>query len=226
MEKLEVIGPWSGTEGDSVDPKGEVGRRSDRTKAAREEKERLKEDEMEVDGDAPQGKRAEIQPPERTVIRVESEETQVYVCGMLAIGQEEAEELAIVPSALSEPRGPIHWCDNRCSEKAVRYWQFASVVVEEGGEAHTINLCQQCCNERRVQQGEPRPNSWQWRAVVEKEAHRGIMWIFFGNEPFLRGVWEFSPLKRAEAKNMLEDAAWERQERIQGQWHQESSEET
>ena len=28
-------------------------------------------------------------------------------------------------------------------EKAVRYWQFASVVVE-GGEARTVNLCKQC----------------------------------------------------------------------------------
>ena len=54
---------------------------------------------------------------------------------MLASGQEEAEESAFVPSALSEPRGPTYFSDNRCSEKAVRYWQFASVVVEEGGEA-------------------------------------------------------------------------------------------
>ena len=44
----------------------------------------------------------------------------------------------------------IYWCDNRCSEKAVWYWQIASMVVEEGGEAHTINLCQQCCNEQLV----------------------------------------------------------------------------
>ena len=127
VEKLEVTGPWSGTEGDSVDPKGEVGHRSDRTKASREEKERLKEDETEVDGDAPQGKSAERQSLKRKVIRLESEETQDYVCGMLAIGREEAEELAFVPSALSEPRGPIYRCDNRCSEKAVRDWQFASV---------------------------------------------------------------------------------------------------
>ena len=76
---------------------------------------------------------------------MESEETQD--CETLAISPEEAEELAFVPSALSEPRGAIYFCDNRCSDKAVRYWQFASVVVEEGGEARTKNLCQQCYNE-------------------------------------------------------------------------------
>ena len=35
VEKLEVSGPWFGTEGDSVDPKGEVDHRSDRTNVAR-----------------------------------------------------------------------------------------------------------------------------------------------------------------------------------------------
>ena len=77
------------------------------------------------------------------MIRVESEETQDYVCEMPTISPEEAEECAIVPSALCEPRGAIYFCDNRCSEKAVRYWQSASMVVEEGGEAYTVNLCQQ-----------------------------------------------------------------------------------
>ena len=98
-------------------------------------------------------KSAETQGSKRNVIRVESEKTQDYVCETLAIGQEEAEETAFVPSAMSEPRGPIYFCDNRCSEKAARYWKIASVVVEEGGEAHTINLSQQCYNEQMVQQG-------------------------------------------------------------------------
>ena len=49
-------GPWSVTKGDSVDPKGEVGRRSDHTKVEREEKVTLKEDEMEVNVEAPQGR--------------------------------------------------------------------------------------------------------------------------------------------------------------------------
>ena len=119
---------------------------------------------------------------------------------MLSISLEEAEELAFVPGAVSEPRGAIYFCDNRCSEKAISYWQFASVVVEEGGEARTINLRQQCYSERQVQQGEPRLNSWQWRAVVEKKAHRGRIGIIMGNEQFTRGMWEYFTLEKAEAK--------------------------
>ena len=52
MEKLEVMGPWSGTEGGPVDPKGKTGHRSTRVKtAAREDSGKLKEAEMEVDGE-------------------------------------------------------------------------------------------------------------------------------------------------------------------------------
>ena len=116
MEKLEVIGPWSGTEGGSVDPKGKMGHRSARKQAAKEESEKLKEAEMEVDGLGPQEESVEIQSPRRKVIRVESKVTQGYVRETLAISQEEAEEVGFVPSALSEPRGPIYWCDSRCSE--------------------------------------------------------------------------------------------------------------
>ena len=140
---------------------------------------------MEVNAGVPQAEMAEMRSPKRKVIRVEPVETQDNcVCEMLSISPEEAEELAFVPSAISEPRGAFYFCDNRCSEKAIRYWQFASVVVEEGGEARTVNLCQQCYNERQAQQGEPRLNSWQRRAVVEKEAHRGRIWRIMGNEQF------------------------------------------
>ena len=44
-------------------------------------------------------------------------------------------------------------------------------MVEEGGEAHTVDLFQQCYNEQMVQQGKSRLNSWQWRAVVDKKLH-------------------------------------------------------
>ena len=166
---------------------GEMGHRSARVKAAREERGKLKEAEMEVDREmevdagVSQAESAERYSPKRKVIRVESEETQDYVCEILIISPEKAEELAFVPNALSEPRGAIYFCDNHWGEKAVRYWQFASVVVEEGGEAHTINLCQQCYNEQMVQQGKPRLTSRQWRAVVEKKAQRGRSWKVMGN---------------------------------------------
>ena len=55
------------------------------------------------------------------VIRVAPQETQDYVRESLNLSLEEAKEIGFVPSALSIPRGPWCWCDNRCSEKALRY---------------------------------------------------------------------------------------------------------
>ena len=68
----------------------------------------MKEDETEVDGEMHQQESAEFQSPKRKVIRAESEETRDYVCETLAIGHEGADEIAFVPSALSEPRRPIY----------------------------------------------------------------------------------------------------------------------
>ena len=57
---------------------------------------------------------------------------------------------------------------------------------------------------------------------MEKKAHRGRMCKIMGDELFIRGMWECFALKRAEAKKILEDAARERQEGMQGQWQQKS----
>ena len=48
----------------------------------------------------------------------------------------------------------MFWCDSRCNDKAVSFWQFASVVVEEGAESDTANLCQQCYNKNLMAKGE------------------------------------------------------------------------
>ena len=54
------------------------------------------------------------------------------------------------------------------------------MVVEEGCEAHTINLCQKRYNEQLVQQGKLRLKLWYWRGVVEK----GASW------KATEGIWE------------------------------------
>ena len=105
-------------------------------------------------------------PPQkrRAVTRVESAETQDYVSAppltscmeqtMETEDEEEMEELSFVPSAVSEPRWSLQRCDNKCREKGFTFFQVAAVVSQEGGAAHTINLCKQCYNERRLKQDE------------------------------------------------------------------------
>ena len=97
------------------------------------------------------------------------------------------------------------------------------MVIEEGGEAHTITLCQQCYKEQFVQQGKPRLKLWQMeRSRGEDKSHQGTIWKVMRNEQFKRGMWEYFTLERAEARKILADASWERQEVIQGKGQQES----
>ena len=136
VEGLEVMGQWSATESESTDPKGETRHRSARTKTVREEREKQKKVEMEVDDEAPQeaSVKSEVRKKESNLGGIRRD------AGLRTRDTgNQPEEMGFVPCALSIPRGPVYWCDNRCSDKTIRYWQMASFVVEDDGEAHTHN---------------------------------------------------------------------------------------
>ena len=81
--------------------------------------------ERKADRNAPGEEGEEVRSPKKKVIWVESEETQDYVRESLNLSRNEAEEISFVPSAISIPERPMFWRDNRCSEKALSFWQFA-----------------------------------------------------------------------------------------------------
>ena len=78
------------------------------------------------------------------------------------------EEINFVPSAISVPQKPLFQCDDQCSEKTIRFWQFASVVIKEGEESCTTNLCQQCYNKSLVARGDKPLTKWQRYEFVGK----------------------------------------------------------
>ena len=173
-EVPEVIIVSDAVEGTPVDLDGESRHEHVEGKLLRWRREMLNEDE-------------EIRSPKRKVIRVESEETQDYVKEGESTEKEEEEERTFVPSAASVPPKPLFRCDRQCSEKTLSYWQLASVVVNEGDEAHTTNLCQMCFNKHLQAKGEEPLTNVKRRQVVEKKAYRGRMWKMMGKEPYLRG---------------------------------------
>ena len=65
---------------------------------------------------------------------------------------------------------------------AIGFWQFASVVIDEGEEAFTTNVFQQCYNESPVAKGEKQLTRWQWYKLVEKKTHLGGLWKMTGKE--------------------------------------------
>ena len=133
----------------------------------------------------------EIKCPKREVIRVESEEMQDYVKESLDLSREEAEEISFVPSAISVPQRPLFRCDNRCSDKTLSFWQFASVVMKGCEESYTTNLCQQCSNKMLVARGDKPLEKWQWYEVVEKKTHRGRLWRMLGKDQYVQEMWEY-----------------------------------
>ena len=50
---------------------------------------------------------------------------------------------------------------------------IAADVSEEGGAAHTINLCKTCDNDRRLKQGEDEVAASKWKAVTEQKSSQG-----------------------------------------------------
>ena len=124
---------------------------------------------------------------------------------------------------LANPDGESHHdrakCDqhpNWCNAKALSFWHFASVVMGDGEESYTTNLCQQCYKKIWWQK-----EMWQWYAVVEKKAHRGMLWRMLGKDQYIRGMWEYS-FERLKVTKFREEAEKEKQEGIQGQWPRES----
>ena len=155
-----------------------------------------------------QGEGAEGHNPKRKVIWVESEETQDHVSQSSGLSVEEEEELGWVPSAISIAQRPICKCDNHCSDKALGYWQSAEVLVDDGEEVRTRNLCQQCYNEERKEQGEQPLKSWEWRALVEQTAQRRKLWRNSGSARTLREMWVYLSAERTKAKQIMKEAVF------------------
>ena len=82
---------------------------------------------------------------------------------------------------------------------------MASLVLNEGDEAYTTNLCQKCFNKHLQAKGEEPLTNVKWREVVVKR--RRIVeecGKMIGKEPYLRGVWEHFSCERSKAKKFRE----------------------
>ena len=160
---------------------------------------------------------AEGHNPKRKVNCIESEETQDYVSQSSGLNVEEEEEVSWVPSAIGIAQRPICKCDNHCSDKALGYWQFAVVFVDDGEEVRTRNLCQQCYNEEQKEHGEQPLKSWEWRALVEQTAQRRKLSRNLGRAKTLREMWVYLSAERTKAKQIIKEAGREAQQGVRGQ---------
>ena len=146
----------------------------------------------------------------RKVKKIKSPETQDHVGEAKSTDQEEVQELSFVPSAISVPQKMIFRCDNHCSEKTLSFWQLASVVINEGEESYTTNLCQKCFNNSLNATGEKPLSNVQWREFAEQKAYRGSIWRIMGEEPYVRGMREYFSLDGRDTRSVAAGIASQR----------------
>ena len=118
------------------------------------------------------------------------------------------EEIGSVPSALSEPRGAVHCCDNQCSQHAFRFNRIGAMVTEEGGEAHTISASGAATkgSSGKASSRRRRRNGERLSSVKLFVANCGR---FFGMEQFMRGMWRILHHQKSLARTVSADAAKE-----------------
>ena len=109
-----------------MNPEGKVDRWSTRTVLTKEESEEVKlagneRKEMEVDevipGTRPLSNEANGGFTVCEVARSTCRSSVPKKKSHEDFKEEDADEIGFVPSAMNEPRGAVHWCDYRCSEK-------------------------------------------------------------------------------------------------------------
>ena len=115
---------------------------------------------------------------------------------------EEVEELSFILGAASEPRWPCT-CATTNAIKVSSFHQLAAIVVEDGGAAHTINVCKHGYNLMRMKRGERKVSASRWREIIEQKNFRGKLWVASGMEQFMRRMWEHFTIKHAWA-----DQSW------------------
>ena len=133
---------------------------------------------------------------------------------------------------LSTTADELHGGDNggrgraRHGGKVFMFYEMAGAVTEEGGAAHTINLCKKCHKQRRLKQGEAEVAASKWRAPVRAEVFpRQVMGsVWSGTAPAKnvrtfhnQKVWVRTVLADSENVSRLgTDGRWQNESPVQG----------
>ena len=76
--------------------------------------------------------------------------------------------------------GPCTCVVTSVEQKELQFFEIAAIVSQEGGAAHTINLCRNCYNDRRAKQGEAEVNGVKVEGADRAEVlPRGKLWAAF-----------------------------------------------
>ena len=97
------------------------------------------------------GSASGVQKKEVAVVRKESVDMQEYEPYNQKVIDMDVDEWSFVPRAVGFAglREPRFQCDGRCQGQGFKCWEIATEMVEDDGEACTVNLRKSCHNQRR-----------------------------------------------------------------------------
>ena len=106
---------------------------------------------------------------------------------------ENTEELSFIPSAVNGSAGlhePEFMCDRQRCQKGFKYYDIASVMVEDSGELHTRNCCRDCYNPRQSERKEPVVNNRLRELLVAAKRSRGKLAVRLGTHGLEQKIME------------------------------------
>ena len=64
-------------------------------------------------------------------------------------------------------------CDKECNKEGFKFFDIATMLVEDDGKPHTINLCINCYALRLAERNESEVTNARWKAMVGEKSSRG-----------------------------------------------------
>ena len=87
------------------------------------------------------------------------------------------EDLGFVTRAVSDSAGwhePLKcMCDQKRNEESFKLNDIASILVEDDGKPHKVNLCGHCCNLRLTDRNESKVTHASWKTMIQQKVSRG-----------------------------------------------------
>ena len=84
-----------------------------------------------------------------------------------------------------------------------RFIRCASILVEDEGKPHTINLGRNCYSFRLAERCESKVTNAVWKAMIERQVSRGRLSAAFGPDGLVKRMWERFALKQEVGKTVV-----------------------
>ena len=92
-------------------------------------------------------------------------------------------------------------CDRQCRKDGFKFYDIASIMVEDDGRLDTINLCMIWYNLREEERKEPAVSGKRWRIIVGEKSSRGKLSPCLGSKM----IWECYAAQKMHAQSLLNE---------------------